>query len=88
MELSRADRDQAIASIQRYFKANMNEPCDAIGNIAAGALLGFFMEEIGPLLYNQGMADTQAHLLAKVAEVDIDVNEAAFGYWNKFKAKR
>ena len=33
-------RDTAVASIQRYFDQNMEEP---IGNIAAGALLGFFL---------------------------------------------
>ena len=45
IELPKPIRDEAIASIQRYFDANMDE---RIGNIAAGGLLGFFLEEIGP----------------------------------------
>jgi len=35
---------QAIASIERYFREYMDEK---IGNVSAGALLGFFLEEGG-----------------------------------------
>ena len=40
IELSKEVRHQAISSIERYFMENMEEK---IGNIAAGALLGFFL---------------------------------------------
>ncbi len=74
-------REQAIASIERYFRENMEEK---IGNIAAGALLGFFLDEIGPLIYNRAVADVQEHLLTRVQDVDIEVHEDAFQYWSKF----
>ena len=45
----------------------MEEP---IGNIAAGALLGFFLEEIAPVIYNRAVADVQERLQARVAELD------------------
>src|SRR5690348_17297434 len=45
LELEKEARAQAIASIQRYFEENLTEP---IGNLPAGQLLEFFMEEIGP----------------------------------------
>ena len=45
IEISREQRQEAIASIERYFRENMEEK---IGNIAAGALLGYFLEELGP----------------------------------------
>ena len=54
IELNKDIRAEAIASIERYFRENMDEP---IGNIAAGALLGFFIEEIGPAIYNKGVAN-------------------------------
>lgn len=73
-------REQAIASIERYFAENMEE---RIGNIAAGALLGFFLDEIGPLVYNRAVADVQENLLARVQEIDIEVHEDEFGYWRK-----
>ena len=47
IELSKEARKQAIASIEKYFRENMEEP---IGNLAAGALLGFFLEEVGPAI--------------------------------------
>ena len=57
--LSDSTRKQAIRSIERYFAENMDE---RIGNIAAAALLGFFVEEIGPAIYNQAVSDVQDRL--------------------------
>ena len=76
--LDKQARAQAIASIQTYFEQNMEEP---IGNIAAGGLLGFFLTEIGPSIYNQGVADAQERLQARVAELDLEVHEDEFQYW-------
>lgn len=72
---------QAVASIERYFRDNMEEK---IGNIAASGLLGFFLEEIGPRVYNQAVADVQERLQQRVAEIDIEVHEDEFRYWQKF----
>jgi len=81
IEISPEQRKEAIASIERYFRENMDEK---IGNIAAGALLGFFLEELGPAVYNQAVADVQARLQARVMEVDIEIHEDEFTYWRKF----
>lgn len=85
IELPKADRAQAIASIERYFRDNMDEP---IGNIAAGGLLGFFLEEIGPSIYNQAIRDAQERLQVRVAELDFEVHEDEFAYWQKFDRQR
>lgn len=85
IELGKEARAQAIASIERYFRENMDEP---IGNIAAGALLGFFLEEIGPSIYNQAVSDAQEKLLTRAQELDIEVHEEEFQYWKKFDQKR
>lgn len=82
IEIPKDARKEAIASIERYFQENMEEK---IGNIAAGALLGFFLEEIGPLVYNQGVADVQERLQARIMEVDIEVHEDPFTYWRKYE---
>jgi uncharacterized protein (DUF2164 family) len=84
VELSKDARKAAIASIERYFAENMDEK---IGNIAAGGLLGFILEEIGPSIYNKAVADVQERLQARIAEVDIEVHEDEFGYWQKFDRK-
>jgi len=82
IELAAEQRKEAIASIERYFREQMDEK---IGNIAAGALLGYFLEELGPLVYNRAVADVQERLQARVMEVDIEVHEDEFGYWRKFE---
>ena len=85
IELPNAAQQTAIASIQRYFQQHMDEP---IGNITAGALLGFFLEEIGPLVYNQAVADVQQRLQARIQEIDLEVYEDEFQYWSKFDKKK
>lgn len=78
--LSDEVRKRAIESIERYFSENMDEP---IGNVAAGALLRYFLEEIGPAVYNQAVSDVQERLQARVMEVDIELHVAEFDYWRK-----
>jgi uncharacterized protein (DUF2164 family) len=85
IELSKEARQRAIASIQRYFDEHMDEP---IGNVAAGGLLGFILEEIGPSVYNQAVADVQERLQARIAELDLEVHEEEFDYWRKFDERQ
>lgn len=35
------------------------------------------------MLYNRGVADVQERLQARVMEVDIEVHEDAFQYWQR-----
>ncbi len=82
IELSKDARKEAIASIERYFRENMEEE---IGNVAAGGLLSFFLEDIGPSVYNKAVADVQERLQQRIAELDIEVHEDEFAYWRKFE---
>ena len=82
IEITKEARKEAIASIERYFRENMEEP---IGNIAAGGLLSFFLEEIGPLVCNQAATDAQERLQARVMELDVEVHEDEFQYWREFE---
>ena len=86
IELSKEARQQAIASIERYYSENMDEP---IGNIAAAGLLSFFLEEVGPDIYNKAVQDVQDRLRLRVDELDLEVHEDEFQYWQKYdKARR
>ena len=80
VELSKEARKEAIASIERWFQENRDE---RIGNIAAGALLNFFLEEVGPSVYNRGVADAQERMQMRIGELDIEIHEDEFGYWQK-----
>jgi len=81
IELPKDVRQQAIASIERYFQENRDEK---IGNIAAAGLLGFFVEEIGPVVYNMALAEVQERLQTRVMEIDLEVHQDAFQYWRKY----
>jgi uncharacterized protein (DUF2164 family) len=85
IELSKPAREDAIASIQRYFERNLPEP---IGELPASLLLNYFVEEIGPAIYNQAIADAQARLQQRVADLEGELYEEPFQYWHKAKAKK
>lgn len=82
IELPKDVRQHAIASIERYFLENTEEK---IGNVAASGLLGFFVEEIGPAIYNQAVRDVQERLRSRVEEIDLEVQEDEFVYWRKLE---
>jgi uncharacterized protein (DUF2164 family) len=85
IELSKEVRADAIASIQQYFERNLPEP---IGEMPAGLLLNFFLEEIGPAIYNKAIADAQARLAVRVADLSGELYEDEFQYWPRVEAKR
>ena len=85
IELSKQVRDEAIASIQQYFDRNLPEP---IGELGANLLLNYFVEEIGPAIYNQAIADAQTRLQQRVMDLEGELYEDPFRYWQKDKAKR
>ena len=80
IELPKEAHKEAVASIERYFRENMDEK---IGNLTAASLLQFFIEEIGPCIYNKAVADVQERLQMRIMEVDIEVHAEEFQYWPK-----
>ncbi len=85
IELPKEARALALASIERWFKENADEP---IGNIQAAALLNFLVAEIGPSIYNKAIADAQERLQMRIAELDIECHADEFRYWHKADRKR
>ena len=57
LTLSDPARKQAIAALQEYVRDNLD---DEIGDLKAGLLLDFILTELGPSVYNQGLADARA----------------------------
>ena len=74
------DREEAIASLQTYAAENLDAP---LGNLGATALLDFFLEEIGPAIYNRAVVDVQERLQARLIEIDAELHEEAFAYWRR-----
>jgi uncharacterized protein (DUF2164 family) len=85
IEIAKEARKEAVASIERWF---LEEREEKIGNIAASALLGFFLEEIAPSVYNKAVADAQERMQMRAMELDIECHADEFGYWHKYERKR
>lgn len=83
-ELSREERAQAISSLERYFAQEFDQ---RLGNIAAGALLNYFLEELGPLVYNRAVAQVQERLQQQVQDLDIELHQDGLQYWRKRPAR-
>ncbi len=84
IELPKHLRGDAIASIQRYFETNL----DPIGDLPAGLLLNYILEEIGPAIYNQAIADAQARLQIQLTDLTGELYADPFQYWPRADAKR
>ena len=85
IDLSKQARADAIASLQRYFEENLSEP---IGDLPASLLLNYFLEEIGPAIYNRAIADAQDRLQQRVSDLSGELYADEFQYWVKIDAKR
>lgn len=85
IEISKQARAEAIASIRRYFEENLTEP---IGELPAGLLLNYFLEEIGPVIYNQAISDAQARIQQRVGDLSGELFADEFQYWVKAGNRR
>lgn len=85
IELTKEAKEEALGSLQKYFEVNLDQ---TIGNIAAGALLSFILEEIGPSIYNKGVVDAQERMQLRLAELDYEIHEEEFQYWRKLERQK
>ena len=84
LELDKQQRATALSSLKRYFEENL----DPIGELPAGLLLNFVLEEIGPVIYNQAITDAQTRLTQRVADLNGELYADEFQYWARADAKR
>jgi uncharacterized protein (DUF2164 family) len=80
IKLPKEIEKQLTASIKRYFVENMEYE---IGDLKAKLSLDYCVLEIGPSIYNQAIADAQAYMQGKVADVDGALYVPELGYWKK-----
>ena len=73
------------ASIQRYLKENFDE--DA-GELKASLFLRFCIEEVGPAIYHQAIADAQAYFSERVADLENVCFVQEGTYWTKGRGPR
>ena len=85
IELSKQARADAIASLKRYFEENMPEP---LGDLPAGLLLNFLLEDIGPAIYNKAVAEAQTRMQLRVSDLTGELYADEFQYWPRTDKKR
>ena len=59
LTLTKERRDAMVAEIKNYFSKERDEE---VGDLAAGLILDFIVEKIGPEFYNQGVSDSHKYL--------------------------
>ena len=71
-------KKQLLASIKRYFVEHMDED---IGDLKAGLLLDFCLQEIGPVVYNRAIGDAQAYFQERATDLEGVCYEKEFTFW-------
>ena len=78
IKLAADAEERSLASSKRYFEEHMD---DDVGDLKAKLLLDFFLEEIGPSVYNRAITDAQAVMQDRVADLDGTCYQPELSYW-------
>ena len=80
IELPKEKQARLIESIKHYFDENMD---NEIGDLKASLLLDYFINELGPVVYNQAIIDAQAFMNDKLNDLDSSCYKPEFIFWQK-----
>ena len=74
MRIRLADERRAalVRAVQNYFDEEFDEP---LSDFRASGLLDFFVRELGPPVYNQGVRDAHAYMQDKLTDLEGEVYE-------------
>ena len=64
-------RAQLLESLKRYFVDEFDEP---LSTFRAEGLLDYFINELGPSFYNQGVRDATSYMQQKLADIDGEIS--------------
>ncbi len=59
IKISKERRDEMVSAIKNYFSKEREED---LGDLAAGLVLEFIIEELAPEFYNQGVFDSYTYI--------------------------
>ncbi len=76
--LSDDARQRAVGSIRRYFSDQLEQE---LGELPAKLLLEFFLQEIGPCVYNAAVSDAQVYFRERVSDLEGACYAPEFQYW-------
>jgi uncharacterized protein (DUF2164 family) len=72
IRLSDDRRQRLLLSIKQHFSENFDEP---LSDFRADALLDFFVRELGPPVYNQGVRDASSFIQDKLGDIEGEIYE-------------
>ncbi|KAA8998365.1 DUF2164 domain-containing protein [Paenibacillus spiritus] len=70
MKLPKERREALVSEFQAYFELERGE---AIGELAASNLLDFCLEHLGPVVYNQALADCRLLAAQRMQGLEEDI---------------
>ena len=82
IELTKEEIADVIPSLRRYFKEELELE---ISEMRAKFLLNYFLKEIAPFAYNQGVKDAESYFRGRVEDLSGTCFEPALTYWLKKK---
>ena len=82
IELTKEEVADVIPSLRRYFREELELE---ISEMRAKFLLNYFLKEIAPFAYNQGVKDAESYFRGRVEDLSGTCFEPALTYWLKKK---
>ena len=84
LELAADARKLAIASLRRHFQEDLDHD---IGDLKAALVLDFMLAELGPSIYNMGVADAKAFFADRTEDLNA-LSLEEFTYWPSATRRR
>ena len=72
LKLTPDRRTSLVKALTRHFEAEFDEP---LSEFRAEGLVDFFLRELGPPVYNQGVRDAAAYVQNKLNDIDGEIHE-------------
>ena len=66
IKVTKEKRDEMVSSIKNYFSKEREEE---LGDLGAGLILEFIIEELAPEFYNQGVHDSYIYMKDTIEDV-------------------
>ena len=73
IRLSEDRRSMLLQAIARFYREEFDE---TLSEFRAAAILDFFVRELGPPVYNQGVRDAAAYVQDKLTDIEGEVYES------------
>ena len=80
LPISKEQKKEIIHSIRRFFSEKLELE---LSQVQAGFLLEYFLHEIAPLAYNQGVEDSQKYLIRLAEDLPGSYFQEPLTYWSE-----